>query len=164
MSRTGNRRMPFVHSLVKSETNGQRGWCAPAELGEAAPHYVSFTVPVDEQGRFFGEYVCETVTAEGDRRRIESHRLVQQGPDSFVLRIGDRDFWFVVRTVPREDRRLPYVGRLRHPDFARSFAELEPVDLERLDSLFQEADTFVIGCEPFEHYSGISSLAKHQAG
>lgn len=34
--------MAFVHSLVKAEINKKLGWCAPVELGEAAPHYVSF--------------------------------------------------------------------------------------------------------------------------
>jgi hypothetical protein len=42
--------MAFVHSLVRAKVNGKRGWCAPVELGETAPHYISLVVPLDEKG------------------------------------------------------------------------------------------------------------------
>src|SRR4051812_8031027 len=106
--------MPFVHSLVKAEVNARTGWCAPIEVGEAAPHYVSFVVPVDERAGFFQEYRCETITGEKGLKTIESRDFLRRGPDSFVLRVGQVDLWFAVRTASREDRRLPYVGELGH--------------------------------------------------
>ncbi|HEV3260212.1 MAG TPA: hypothetical protein VG013_25370 [Gemmataceae bacterium] len=152
--------MAFVHSLVKTEVNGKTGWCAPLEIGEAAPHYISFVIPLDDKGDFFHEYTCETITTEEGAKRIDPHEFVRRGEDSFVLRLGKLDLWFTVRPVPKEDRRLPYVGKLRHADFAFLFTEIEPEEPERLDRLYDEGNTFVIGCEPFAHYSGISRLEK----
>src|SRR5207253_7058454 len=99
--------MAFVHSLVKTEINEKTGWCAPAEIGETAPHYISFVIPVDDEGSFFHEYTCEAITAEGTEKRIEPHLLVRQGEDSFVLRVGNVELWFTVRPVPKTERRLP---------------------------------------------------------
>jgi len=152
--------LAFVHSLVKAEVNGKTGWCAPVELGESAPHYINFVLPLDDKGGFFRQYTCETVTTEEGSKRVESHEFVRRGMDSFVLRLGRLELWFTVRTVPKEERRLPYVGKLGHADFAFLFAEIEPEEPERLDRLYDEGDTFVIGCEPFTHYSGIRRLAK----
>ena len=154
--------MAFLHSLVKTEVKGKTGWCAPVELGEAAPHYVSFVIPLDDRGSFFHVYTCETITAEEGAKRIESHELVRRGVDSFVLRLGKVELWFNVRTVPKEDRRLPYLGKLSHPDFSSRFMEIEPEEPERLDRLFEEGNTFVIGCEPFTHYSGIRRLGRRR--
>jgi hypothetical protein len=153
--------MAFVHSLVKTEVNGKRGWCAPVEVGEAAPHYISFVIPLDDKGDFFPEYICETITTDG-AKRIDAHEVVRRGEDSFVLRLGKLELWFTVRTVPKKDRRLPYIGKLGHSDFAFLFMEIEPEEHERLDRLYDEGNTFVIGCEPFTHYSGIRRLAKHR--
>jgi hypothetical protein len=152
--------MPFVHSLIKTEMNGKRGWCAPVEIGEAAPHYISFVIPVDEKRGFFDEYTCEAITAEDGDKRIESHALVREGEDSFVLHLGELDLWFTIRPVPQAERCLPYLGKLQHADFAFLLAEIEPEDPDRLDRLFEGEDTFVIGCEPFAHYSGIKRPAK----
>ena len=55
---------------------------------------------------------------------------------------------------------MPYVGRLRHKDFACPMTEIEPEEPEKLDKLYENQDTFVIGCEPFAHYSGIKKLEK----
>ena len=154
--------MAFVHSLVKAEVNGKTGWCAPVELGEAAPHYVSFVIPVDDSSGFFHEYTCETITAEERAKRIESHGLVRQGEDSFVLRLGKLELWFIVRPVPKEERRLPYVGQLAHPDFTFLLTEIEPEEPERLDRLYEENDTFVVGCEAFTHYLGIKRLTNRR--
>jgi len=145
--------MAYVHSLVKAERNGKRGWCAPVELGEATPHYVSFVVPLDDNGDFFREYICETVTAENGTKQTAASKLIRQGDGSFVLRLHGLDVWFTVRTVPKEDRRLPYVGKLEHADFASLFVEIEPEEPKKLDRLFDERSVFVIGCEPFTHYS-----------
>jgi hypothetical protein len=150
--------MPFVHSLVKAKTNGKAGWCAPAELGESAPHYVSFVVPVNQKGEFFHEYICETITAIEQDKRIESHELVQQGSDSFVLHLDGTDLRFTLRPGSAKERQLPYIGNLKHEDFQYSFMELEPEDPEKLDRLCDEKGTFVIGCEPFSHYAGVSKL------
>ncbi len=152
--------MAFVHGLVKTEVKGKMGWCAPVEMGEAAPHYISFVIPVDDQGGFFQEYTCETVTAKEGDRRIASHELVRHGNDSFVLRLGNLELWFTVRPGPKEERRLPYVGKLQHADFAFLFTEIEPEEPDRLDGLYDKENSFVIGCEPFTHYSGIKRLAK----
>jgi hypothetical protein len=151
--------MPFVHSLVKATVKGKKGWCAPAELGEAAPHYVSFVVPLTSAGEFFHEYTCEIVrTLEQGSKTIEAYELLPQGRDCFLLSIDDVEFWFTLRTVPKGDRRLPYVGKLRHPDFAFLFTEIEPEDQKRLDKLYDDDNIFVIGCEPFTHYLGIKPL------
>src|SRR5438874_2056208 len=99
--------MAFVHSLVKTIKNGKIGWCAPAELGESAPHYISFVIPVDDQSGFFNEYTCETVRAEERSRRIESLELVRQGESSFVLHFEGLELWFIIRPVSKEERHLP---------------------------------------------------------
>jgi hypothetical protein len=141
--------MPFVHSLAKTEMAGKAGWCAPIELGEAAPHYVSFVVPLDQNDDFFSAYTCEMITADArGSKRIEPHDFVRQGKDSFVLRLGNLELWFTVRTVLRQERRLPYVGKLGHEDFALLFTEVEPEEPDRLDLLYDETGTFVIGCDP----------------
>lgn len=154
--------MAFVHSLVRTEVNRKAGWCAPAELREAAPHYISFVVPVDDKHGFFDEYICETITAEDGNQRIEFHELVHKGEDSFVLCLGQLELWFTVRPVPKAEHRLPYLGKLQHADFAFLFTEIEPEDPEKLDRLYEEKGTFVIGCEPFAHYSGMKKLAKRR--
>ena len=148
--------MAFLHSLVRAEPKRKRGWCAPVELGAAAPHYVSFVLPLDENGGFLREYACETITVEQDgSKKIAAHTLVRQGADSFVLRLGARDLWFTVRAVPNKDRCLSYVGKLGHDDFASLFVEVEPEQPKELDRLYDERKTFIIGCEPFTHYAGI---------
>lgn len=151
--------MAFVHSLAKMDMNGSMGWWAPAELGEAAPHYISFVIPVDEKRHFFPEYTCETtVIGDGERRR-ESHPLRQHGNDSFLVRLGEFDVWFNVKPVPKREARLPYRGCLQHPDFAFQLTEIEPEDQRPLDQILERTNAFVIGCEPFLHYAGIEKLA-----
>ncbi len=152
--------MAFVHSLVKAEINKKLGWCAPVELGEAAPHYVSFALPLDDAGSFFNEYICETIITENGAKRIDTHEFVRRGKDSFVLRLHNLDLWFVLRAASR-DQRLPYVGKLGHADFRFLLTEIVAEDLERLNELYDEANTFIIGCDPFAHYSGIRKLRKH---
>lgn len=151
--------MVFVHSLAKMDANGTLGWWTPAELGEAAPHYISFVIPVDEKRRFFPKYACETIVIDKGERRSEPNELHQQGNDSFLLRLGEFDVWFNVKPVPKSEARLPYVGRLQHPDFAFPLTEIEPGDHRLLDQIFETTNTFVIGCEPFLHYAGIEKLA-----
>lgn len=150
--------MAFVHGLVRTRSNGRKGWCAPVELGEAAPHYVAFVIPVDEQGAFFEEYDCETITAEGESKRRATHELLKKGKDSFLLRLGNREAWFTVRPVSAKDRRAPYVGELGHDDFRYQFTEIEPEDPGLLDRLYADDGIFVIGCDPFAHYAGIKTV------
>jgi hypothetical protein len=155
--------MAFVHSLVRTEAHGKPGWCAPVELGEAAPHYINFVIPVDGKGGFFKEYTCESIVAKGGDRWIESHEFVRSGEDSFQLRHGKLELWFTVRPVPKVEHRLPYFGKLRHPDFEYLFTEIEPDDPDKLDNLYEEEGIFIIGCEPFAHYSGIKRLARKRS-
>jgi len=148
--------MPFVHSLVRSPlAGGKRGWCAPVELGEAAPHYVSFVVPVADNGQFFGSYSCEAVKVDNGVKTITTHELASEGQDSFLLHLDGEGFWFIVKPAVKSARRLPYVGRLRHPDFRFLFTEIEPENPADLDNLWNERHVFVMGCDPFTHYSGI---------
>jgi hypothetical protein len=151
--------MAFVHGLVRAQENERKGWCAPAELGEAAPHYISFVLPLDENGRFLPSYTCEVVNTHDGIKEIKSQELVKHGADSFVLRLGEFEIWFAARPVSK-DERLPYVGGLKHDDFQRLLTEIELEDPKKLDSLFETEGTFVIGCEPFAHYDGIEELAK----
>ena len=153
--------MAFLHSLVKAEMKRKSGWCAPVELGDAAPHYVNFVLPLDEDGVFFREYTCETIAVKEDgSKEIDSHKLIRQGEDSFILRLGAHDVWFTVRAVPNKERRLSYVGNLGHDDFASLFVEVEPEKPKELDRLYDERKTFIIGCEPFTHYAGIERLVE----
>lgn len=133
-------------------------------MGESAPHYVSFVVPVDENGDFFPQYACEAVVAADGEKRRDSHELLHQGRDSFLLRLGKSEVWFSVRPVSKSDRRLPYVGQLKHADFAWLLTEIQPEKPDMLDRLYDEENTFVIGCEPFSHYSGIERLAQSHTG
>ena len=145
--------MAFVHSLVKTQTNGKTGWCAPVELGEAAPHYVSFVIPLVDKSSFFDDYICETITTKEGKTGVDSHQLIKQGEDSFALHSARSNFWFNLRPTPKDERRLPYIGKLGHEDFQYLFMEIEPEDPETLDKLYDDKDTFIIGCEPFAHYS-----------
>jgi hypothetical protein len=145
--------MHFVHSLVRFQEGEKRGWCAPMELGEAAPHYVSFVVPVGD--KLDERYTCELVRAREGEREIIPIELVREGKDSFCLTFDGTEVWFVVRPVSRQDRRLPYVGKLGHPDFALQFVEIEPENHAALDRLFLECGVGVLGCDPFSHYRGV---------
>ena len=153
--------MPFVHSLARSTKADKQGWCAPVELGESAPHYISFVIPVDEKGAFFGTYLCEAVTTRNKEKRLTLHELSAQGEDSFLLRVDGKDLWFVVKPVLKAVRRLPYVGKLKHPDFRFLFTEIEPAELDKLDDLCDREHTFIMGCDPFTHYSGIKKRTQH---
>ena len=149
--------MPFVHSLVRSAKDGSTGWCAPAELGEASPHYISFVIPVGENGTFFSCYSCEAVTPHEKGKDITIHELSAQGTDSFLLHINDKQFWFVVKPASKAGRRLPYIGELKHPDFQFLFTEIEPEEPDKLDDLCDSERTFIMGCDPFTHYAGIET-------
>lgn len=149
--------MPYLHSLVRSEMTDAKGWFAPVEVGEAAPHYVSFVVPVDRDSNFFEAYTCESVTAGKKSKRIERHRLELAGSEAFLLNIHGMRIWFVVKPVSKDVRRLPYIGRLEHPDFDLKFAEIEPENSAILDELFDEHRVFVMGCDPFTNYSGLKA-------
>src|SRR5437660_344794 len=136
--------MPFVHSLVRSPTAGKKGWSAPVELGEAAPHYISFVVPVDEKGQFFDAYSCEAVTTRGKDKTITTHALYSKGNDSFLLSLDGKEIWFIVKPTVKSVRRLPYVGRLKHPDFQLLFTEIEPEEPAILDNLCDKNHIFVM--------------------
>jgi hypothetical protein len=151
--------MPFVHSLVKSAKADKQGWCAAVELGESASHYISFVIPVDENGAFFSTYSCETVRTSKKEKSITLHELFAQGEDSFLLHVDDQDFWFVVKPALRTERRLPYIGKLKHPDFRFLFTEIEPEEPDKLDRLYDRKHTFIMGCDPFTHYLGIKKRA-----
>jgi hypothetical protein len=148
--------MRFVHSLVKVEHDGKRGWLAPVELGEAAPHYVSFAIPFDN--RPDDKYTCEAVRIRKDERVIEPLPMIREGNDSFFLAVDDVEVWYVVRSGTKEDRQLPYLGKLKHPDFDLLFGEIEPEDPSVLDRLLLENGVSILGCDPFRHYSGAKKL------
>jgi hypothetical protein len=151
--------MPFVHSLVRSTHADKPGWCAPVELGEAAPHYISFVLPVDENGAFFASYSCEAVTIRKAKKNITLHELSAKGSDSFLLQIDGKDYWFV-KAALKAGRRLPYVGKLKHPDFRFLFTEIEPEEPDQLDDLCDREHIFIIGCDAFTHYAGIRKVAR----
>ncbi len=147
--------MPFVHSLVRSPNAKKRGWCAPLELGEAAPHYVSFVVPVNEEKQFFATYSCEVVKVRDRDKLITPYEMALKGRDAFLLSIGERQYWFIVRPTWKSTVHLPYIGKLKHPDFQFLFTEIEPEDPDKLDNLFSTDQTFIMGCDPYSHYEGI---------
>jgi hypothetical protein len=151
--------MPFVHSLARSTQPNKQGWCAPVELGESAPHYISFVIPVDERGALFGTYSCEVVKTRNKKKSMTLYEFAPQGEDSFLLRMEGKDFWFVVKPVLKADSRLPYVGKLQHPDFRFLFTEIVPEEPDKLDDLCDRESTFIMGCDPFTHYSGITKRA-----
>jgi hypothetical protein len=65
-----------------------------------------------------------------------------------------------LRRSGKLERALPYVGRLKHQDFACALAEIEPEDSAKLDLLCEDKQTFLIGCDPFSHYSGLSKSTR----
>jgi hypothetical protein len=148
--------MAFVHSLVKLRTNGKTGWWAPVELGEASPHYVSFVIPVAENGEVFEGYGCEIITMGEGEKRVRTHELVKRGEDSFVLRMDKREFWFRVCACPIPEGRLAYAGVLEHEDFEHLLVEIEPEDPCAPDELYDADGTFIMGCEPFAHYANVN--------
>ena len=87
------------------------------------------------------------------------HELSPKGEDSFLLRLEGKDYWFVAKPVLKADHRLPYIGKLQHPDFRFLFTEIEPEEPDKLDDLCDREHTFIIGCDPFTHYSGIRKRA-----
>jgi hypothetical protein len=151
--------MAYLHSLVKADLPRGKGWCAPCELGEAAPHYISFVVPVDAKGAYHDGYECEVVASESGDKVIEAYQLLRQGPDSFLLILNENEIWFRARAAAQSERQLRYVGQLQHEDFAMPFVEIEPEDPDLLDRLFEVEGRFVIGCEPFIHYVGVEKVA-----
>jgi hypothetical protein len=150
--------MRFVHSLVKTKNAEKVGWCAPIELGESAPHYVSFVIPVDDG--MDDRYICEIL--RGDQRNLVAHEMIREGKDSFFLAIGEMRLWFTVRPSSKKGRRLPYVGALKHADFTSLFTEIEPEEPSRLDRLCEDENVIIVGCDPFTHYSGIGKLKQGQ--
>lgn len=147
--------MAFVHSLVKLRIDGKTGWCAPVELGEAAPQYISFVIPLSSNQNFFEKYTCEMITTKDGEKRVKAHELIHWKQGSFKVSVGKTEFWFTVRPSPMRERRLSYVGKLGHEDFRYKLVEIEPDDPGALDELYDEKGTFVIGCEPFTHYTNI---------
>jgi hypothetical protein len=150
--------MRFVHSLAKVEDGERIGWCAPLELGEAAPHYIGFVVPVEDRAADL--YFCEVVRISRGGRVIDTHEIVREGKDAFLLNVGAMRLWFTARPSSSREGPLPYVGRLKHPDFSCLLAEIEPEDPSRLDQLCESEDIIVVGCDPFTRYSGIESLVQ----
>jgi hypothetical protein len=145
----------FVHSLVRVTHRKKAGWKAPVELGDETPAYISFVVPLDDTEALADEYTCEIAKVTASGRTIESGRLLKAGSDSFVLKLSSADaVRFHVRGVARTDRRLPYVGTLKHDDFARPLAEIVPAHNSALDRLFEQHGMFIIGCDPDRHYAG----------
>jgi hypothetical protein len=148
----------FVHGLVKITENEKHGWKAPIELGEETPHYISFVVPLDDHNELQKEYTCEVVRKTPHERRRETHTLVRAGTDSFVLELPQNvKIWFHVRGVGKGERHLRYLGRLKHEDFSHRLSEIEPKDNAELDRVCEKYGTFIIGCDPSEHYKDINS-------
>ena len=142
--------MKYVHSLIRTEMESQNGWCAPIEVGEDAPQYINFAIPVDK-GRIDDLYTCELATFGRHERGLEIHQLIRHGTDSFRLKVGEKDLWFNVRPVARNERSLPYVGTLSHPDFVFPFVEIESREFALMDQLCLSDGLVVIGCDP-AHY------------
>ena len=102
-------------------------------------------------------YLCEVVRITESGRIVNAHEMVKEGKDSFLLRLGELGLWFTARASSRNGGRLPYVGRLVHPDFSSLLTEIEPEDPSRLDQLCETEDIIVVGCDPFTRYSGIET-------
>ena len=149
--------MRFVHSLVKIKKDNQTGWYAPIELGENTPHYINFVIPVGL--RMDDRYLCDLVSTAHDKREVVTQELVREGKDTFLLSVEDVKVWFVIRPVPKNERRLPYHGKLIHPDFYFSFAEIEPEEPADLDRLFMEQGVGILGCDPVTRYSAEGKVA-----
>jgi hypothetical protein len=149
----------FVHSLVRTTNGSKTGWCAPIELGESSPHYISFVIPVVD-GQISDRYVCEVAATSRQGRTIEVHEMIRMGADSFLLRVAEMDLGFTVRPVSRKERYLPYIGQLEHDDFTFRFLEIEPEDLAMLDQLFEDKNLVVVGCDPAAHYANHDSMLK----
>ena len=74
-----------------------------------------------------------------------------------MLHIDGKEFWFRVKPTAKSAGRLPYVGTLEHSDFDFLFTEIEPEEPAALDELCEKDRTFLMGCDPFAHYSGIKN-------
>lgn len=151
--------MPFVHSLVKTQPGKRPGWCAPSEVKGAMPSYVSFLIPVHDATHRFPKYFCELVAVgDGENRLVTSHEMLKVGKDSYSLRVNGAEFWFVERPVSRQQRCLPYLGKLSHEDFQFLLVEIMPEDHSALDQLCADSGQIIIGCDPFTHYAGMKTL------
>jgi hypothetical protein len=151
--------MRFVHSLVRIKNGDNSGWCAPVELGESTPQYISFVIPVDPT--LDPAYSCEIVSSNKDKRIVSAKTMFREGKNSFLLDIDDEEVWFNVRPISKDQRRLPYIGKLEHEDFGSLLMEIEPEETSVLDRLFLDKGVGIIGCDPFAHYSGVDKI-KHR--
>lgn len=153
--------MRFVHSLAKLEAGGRCGWCAPVELGEDAPHEISFVIPMAV--RADESYECEIVRMGPAGGRVVACELLAHGVDSFLLRIGDRELHFSVASSGKRRIQLPYIGRLSHPDFTSPLVEIVPEDPGQLDDLCDRENIIVVGCDLFTRYAGTEPLVTEPA-
>src|SRR5436309_3420756 len=111
--------MAFLHSLVKVSTDKQTGWYVPQELGEATPHYVTFAIPTHDRTGTFDDYACEVVMFYGRKKpHVLTYTLVNNGKGVFLLDVDGLRIWFHVRKTAGGRNEHPYLGKLRHADFA----------------------------------------------
>jgi hypothetical protein len=149
----------YLHSLCRTNRGDGMGWYAPIELSDAQGA-LGYAIPVDQTGSIFTEYVVEVGTHHQTKRPTwKKYRLIQVTKRDFVLELNADTVRFSERPVYPAYRALPYRGKLTHPDFSYGFIELQPTDPGQIDTLFEEKQLFIIGCNPFSQYKGIDNFA-----
>ena len=143
----------YVHFLVRRDLGNGEGWYAPYELPDDDPSGAGLAIAVDLQGRPFQDYWIGVVLTD-DKRRDESYYTFRPlDDDTFQLETPAADIVFRERAVPAEERALPYLGGLQHPDFRYRLVEIEPVKDEVYDLMLGHKSVTIIGCNPFEQYA-----------
>lgn len=141
-----------VHFLVRRGSGNKIGWYAPYELEENDPSGAGLVIPVDAQGHPFSEYWLDAMISEGDHQEVLYFIFRPTESGEFVLETPAADIPFVERVARSDERALPYLGDLEHPDFAHLLVEIEPVRNDVYDIMLGDKSVTLIGCNPFEQY------------
>ncbi len=140
-----------VHHLVRRDDGTGAGWYAPAELASNDWSGSGIVIPMRGDGGPFPKYWFEVAIFDAGQRTVHGYELVVDA-DRFRFDHFSADVTFVARDVPEEQRLLPYLGALYHPDFAYRLMEIVPVQDEAYDLLLNHESVVLIGSDPVSHY------------
>lgn len=142
----------YAHFLVRRVVDGHPGWLAPYELSDGDDTTgAGLAIPMNSRGEPFAEYWLDVRLTDESRSEV-LYYLLKPSNGQYVLETPAAELPFVEHRVNGQDRALPYVGELYHPDFAHELVEIVPVQDKVYELMFGASGVTLIGCDPFEHY------------